>query len=194
VTPSQQTTETNIYENFKGKPQNHVLLATAIVEVKDKTGNFIPCRCLLNGGSQTSIISSQCVQRLKLPKTQHHTSIQGINAVNTATHHNVEVHLRSKHTNWQSTINCAVLDYITAVTPATKLDSSGWKLPTDFKSADQTFNTPGKIDILLGAEIFYQVLRSGQRTKRGNFSVLQETALVWIILGKTPLSTHSGPQ
>jgi hypothetical protein len=159
VTSSQEPTEENSYVNFKVKPQNHVLLATAIVEFKDKSGNFIPCRCLLDGGSQTSFISSQCVQHLKFPKTQHHTSIQGINAVNTATHHNVEVHLRLMHTNWQSTINCAVLDHIKAVTPAKKLDSSSWKLPSDIKLADKTFNTPGKLDILLGAETFYQVLR-----------------------------------
>jgi hypothetical protein len=84
-----------------------------------------------------------------------------------------------------------VLDHITEVTPAKKLDTSGCKIPTDIKLADYT---PGKIDILLGAETFYQVLRSGQLTKQGNFPVLQETALGWIISGKTPLPTHSGPQ
>jgi hypothetical protein len=63
------------------------------------------------------------------------------------------------HTNWQSTINCAVLEHIRAVTPAKKLDSSSWKLPTDIKLANQTFNTPDKIDLLLGEEeTFYNVL------------------------------------
>jgi hypothetical protein len=56
ATPSQQTTEANSYVNFKGKPQNHVLLAKTIVEVRDNSGNIIPCRCLLDEGSQTSFI------------------------------------------------------------------------------------------------------------------------------------------
>jgi hypothetical protein len=41
---------------------------------------------------------------------------------------------------WQSTINCAVLDHITAFTQAKKLYTT-WKIPTDIKLVDQSFNT-----------------------------------------------------
>jgi hypothetical protein len=43
--------EVNTYHTFKSKSRNHVLLATAIVEVRDKTGQYIPCRALLGSGS-----------------------------------------------------------------------------------------------------------------------------------------------
>ena len=66
--------------------QNHILLATAIVEIQNKSGQYIPCRALLDSVSQSHFITERCVQRLRLTRTQTHTSIQGISNVNTATH------------------------------------------------------------------------------------------------------------
>jgi len=68
----------NTYHTLKGKPKNHTLLATAIVEVRNKSGQYVPCRALLDSGSQSHFITERCVQRLRLPRTQTHTSIQGI--------------------------------------------------------------------------------------------------------------------
>ena len=75
---------------------------------------------------------------------------------------------------------------ITGTTPATKLDTSKWKLPTDIKLADENFNIPGDIDLLLGADLFYEILEPGRRT-RPNYPVLQETVLAWTLSGKTPV-------
>ena len=89
--------EVNTYHTLKGKSRNHVLLATAIVEVRNESGQYIPCRALLDSGSQSHFITERCVQRLRLPRTQTHTSVQGISNVNTAIKHSVSVHLRSRH-------------------------------------------------------------------------------------------------
>ena len=118
--------EVNTYHTFKGKSRNHVLLAKAIVEVRNKSGQYIPCRALLDSGSQSHFMTERCVQRLRLPRTQTHTSIQGISSVNTATHHSVSIHLRSRHTDWHTTLDCAILSNITDMTPVTKLDISSW--------------------------------------------------------------------
>jgi len=90
--------------------------------------------------------------------------------------------MRSRHTDWHDILNCAVLLDITGTTPATKLDTSKWKLPIDIKLADETFN----IDLLFGADVFYEILESGRRT-RPNFPVLQETVLGWTLSGKIPV-------
>ena len=38
--------EFKTYSSFKGKPRNHILLATAIVEIQSKYGKYVPCRAL----------------------------------------------------------------------------------------------------------------------------------------------------
>jgi hypothetical protein len=158
------TAEVNTYHTLKGKSRNHVLLATAIVDVRNKSGQYIPRRALLDSGSQSHFLTERCVQRLRLPRTQTHTSIQNISNVNTPTHHSVSLHLRSRHTDWHTTLDCAVLTNITGTTPPTKLDTSSWKIPTDIKLADEQFNQPGSINLLIGADLFYEMSRPGRHT------------------------------
>jgi hypothetical protein len=78
-----------------------------------------------------------------------------------------------------------VLPHITSNTPASKLDISTWRIPKDIKLADDQFNQPRTIDILLGADLFYELLLPNRRTC-SNHPVLQETVLGWIISGRTP--------
>jgi hypothetical protein len=51
--------EVNSYQSLKDNPRN-ILLATAVVEVKDKTGQYVPCRALLDSGSQSHFITEVC--------------------------------------------------------------------------------------------------------------------------------------
>jgi len=177
------TADVSTYCSFKGKTRNHILLVTAIVEVQNKFGQYVPCRALLDSASQSHFITERFVQRLRLPRTQTHASIQGISSVNTETHHSVSLHLMSRHTDWHTTLNCAILSHITGTTPSTKLDRSTWKIPKDIKLADEEFDQTGGIDLLIGADLFYEMLRSGRRTHPGNYPVLQETVLGWTLSG-----------
>jgi hypothetical protein len=63
---------------IEGQTKKQTLLAIAIVEVKNKFGQYIPCRALLDSGSQSHFFTERCAQRLRLRRTQTHTSIQGI--------------------------------------------------------------------------------------------------------------------
>jgi hypothetical protein len=45
------TAEVNTYCSLKGKPRNHILLATRIVVVKHKSGQYVPCRDLFDSVS-----------------------------------------------------------------------------------------------------------------------------------------------
>jgi len=53
--------------------------------------------------------------------------------------------------------------------------------------ADDNFNRSNSIDILLGADVFFEVLRHDKKTRPGNYPFLQDTDLRWIVSGKTPL-------
>jgi len=99
------TADINTYCSFKGKPRKQILFATAIVEVQNKSGQYVPCRALLDSASQSHFITEGCVQRLRLTRTQTHASIQGISSVNTDTYNSVSLHLMSRHTDWHTKLN-----------------------------------------------------------------------------------------
>jgi len=48
------------------------------------------------------------------------------------------------------------INSIAGTTPPSKLDTTSWKIPKDIKLADEQFNQPGGIDLLIGADLFYQ--------------------------------------
>ena len=83
---------------------------------------------------------------------------------------------------------------ITGTTPPSKLDITSSKIPKDIKLADEQFDQPESIDLLIGADLFYEILQSGRRTRPGNFPVLQETVLSWTISGRTPDTNPNEPQ
>jgi len=72
--------------------------------------------------------------------------------------------------------------------PATLVDSSYWGIMEGLILADENFNRPNCIDILLGADVFFEVLCHGTKTRPGNYPVLEDTEIGWIISGKIPLS------
>ena len=107
----------------------------------------------------------------------------------------MSIHLRSRHTDWHTTLDCAILSNVTGTTPSTKLDTSNWKIPKDIKLADEQFDQPGSIELLIRADLFYEMLRSSRRTHPGNFTILQETVFGWTLTGRTQATfTQNDPQ
>ena len=109
--------------------------------------------------------------------------------MNTATHNSVSVNLRSRHTERHNKLDCAIFSNITSNIPSTKLDTSTWKITTDIKLTDEQFDQPGGIDLLIGADVFYEILQSGRPTHPGYYPALQVTVLGWTHSGKTPVVT-----
>jgi hypothetical protein len=65
----------------KGKPSSQILLATAIVYVRDKCGQLVKRRALLNSASQSHFVTKHLVQQLHLRKFKAQIHVQGINEV-----------------------------------------------------------------------------------------------------------------
>jgi len=76
---------------------------------------------------------------------------------------------------------------IIGMIPATFVDSSDWSIPEGLMLTDENFNRPNSIDILLGTDMLFEVLRH-VKTQPQNYPVLQDTEVRWIISGKIPLS------
>jgi hypothetical protein len=68
-------------------------------------------------------------------------------------------------TNYSMTLTCSVLPRMTSRMPAVKLDVTSWNLPRDLQLADPGFNIPGDIDMLIGAEVYLDLLRDGFRKR-----------------------------
>lgn len=162
---------------------SYVLLGTSLVKIK-AGGIEVECRALLDSGSQVNLITERLVKRLNISKQASSININGIGNTNTKTQHRVNVGLHSRINGFSTRLEALVLPRIIAPQPSQFLNIDDWPLPNNIMLADPTFNRSDKIDLLLGAEHYHQLLAIGQIKLSEELPILQNSVFGWIVAGK----------
>ncbi|XP_052895602.1 uncharacterized protein LOC128302790 [Anopheles moucheti] len=161
-----------------------VWLSTVQVLISNSWGVEVPVRALLDQGSQCNFISEAVAQQLRLKKRRVQRPLSGVGAAVFNVETLVSVDVKSRNSSYAACLECLVLPKVTARFPAQYIDIKGWKIPEDLPLADPGFNQPEKIDLLIGAEIFGELLQQGQLRLAPHLPMLLETKLGWIISGR----------
>lgn len=139
---------------------SQVLLSTAIVLVQDCLGRNHPCRALLDNGSQINIVSQRMIKRLNLEISRATLPICGVNEVSTNSTQWVNINLLTYHSQYKKIIGCHILPSITVPLPVQSINITNWKFPDNIKNSltDSGFHISSNIDLLLGAEVFFDII------------------------------------
>ncbi|XP_050293738.1 uncharacterized protein LOC126734245 [Anthonomus grandis grandis] len=166
--------------------QGQVLLATALVQVSDINGKLHTCRALLDSGSMSSFITRDMAEKLMVPQDSVDISVNGINQGHTHVSKSCVIYLKSSNSPFKTNVQCLIIPDITDSLPTHSISPGFLEIPSFIKLADPKFFESSRIDMLLGAAIFWRLLRKGVRHLGPNMPVLQESHLGWYISG--PLS------
>ncbi|XP_055634106.1 uncharacterized protein LOC129774399 [Toxorhynchites rutilus septentrionalis] len=180
------------FDNKQRPINSTVILSTALVKVLDPSGYFVMARALLDSGSQLNFISEQLIRKLHVKRIKEFVPISGIGLSSTASKYSTIVRVQSHRADVDATWKFNILPKITMELPHQKIDISHLDIPTDIVLADPLFNERSKIDLIIGVEIFYDLLRDGQIKFGPNQPLLQNTALGWIVSGRVS-SQHIQP-
>ncbi|XP_052901348.1 uncharacterized protein LOC128307506 [Anopheles moucheti] len=161
-----------------------VWLSTVQVLISNSWGVEVPVRALLDQGSQCNFISEAVAQQLRLKKRRVQRPLSGVGAAVFNVETLVSVDVKSRNSSYAACLERLVLPKVTARFQAQYIDIKGWKIPEDLPLADPGFNQPEKIDLLIGAEIFGELLQQGQLRLAPHLPMLLETKLGWIISGR----------
>lgn len=169
-----------------------VLLSTAVVEVADIHGRYHKARALLDNGSQRCFISKSLCQLLNPKLIQSTNEVRGVG--NSVVHCSQACDIVIKScvdSSFSTYIHCYVLSRITASMPAVCNLSTQVFIPGNIQLADPDFLDFKNIDILIGADRFWDLLEDGKiKLSCGPF--LQNTKLGWVISG--PISNNNTRQ
>lgn len=180
---------THSANNIRSVKDSEVLLSIAKVLVYDKSENTHEVRALLDCGSQSNFITSDLAKLLNLNQKEVNLSIVGINSSISKSTKLVEIKLQSKFCNFQESLSCFILNKIAGNLPMYPVNKD-LKIPSNINLTDNTFNMPDPIDILLGNNIFFNLLSIGQIKTAEGMPIMQKTKLGWIISGSVPFSTN----
>lgn len=165
--------------------QKEVLLATAQIQVKSSSGSFLTLRALLDQGSQVTLITEDAAQRLNIKRHKLDAIISGIGAAPTNKCKGIiQLSCKALNSDYTFVTEALIMNTLTSKLPNKSFNKKEFQHLEHISLADPDFNISGNIDILLGADIYSEILLEGLiKTKQSNI-IAQQTQLGWIICGK----------
>ncbi|GFS93283.1 integrase catalytic domain-containing protein, partial [Trichonephila clavipes] len=185
VVPPQGENEENkslVATSFLKNKTRTVLLSSVQCFLRDKYGLLHEVRALLDVGSQSNFITKDCADRLQLKNEKINLLVSCLNESTMTINGGVTTSIFNGDLSFKKELNLLVVRRITDLTPSQIINVS-LDMPNEIKLADYKFNIPGKIDVLLGAEIFYELLRPGQIYCGDSRLLLQNTVFGYVVSG-----------
>ena len=176
----------------------NTLLMTCQVKVNAPEGTSIKARALLDSGSTTSFVSERIVQALGLIRRSKCLTISGIGGLShksplqsVSTFEITSLYSpKSKYS-----LTAIVVPRVTCDLPLQPVHMDPqWSHLSGLALADPDFASPGRIDLLLGADIYADVLLHGRRCGPQGTPTAFETQFGWVLAGRTTSSSHSSNQ
>ena len=172
--------------------KSNSLLMTCRVLVIAPNGTSVEARALLDNASSASFITERLSQSLCLPRAKQNARISGIAGLShssptqsLATFSIAPVSPSTKKIG----VTAVVVPSITCDLPFHPIPfKTEWSHLSHLQLADPGFGRPGRIDVLLGVDVFVDVLLHGRRNGPPGTPVALETHFGWVLAGST--DTH----
>ncbi|GFW56455.1 transposon Tf2-6 polyprotein [Trichonephila clavipes] len=172
----------------KGRLKN-VFLSTVRALVKNKYSQWVEVRCLLDVGSQSCLFMRACAEKLQLKMEKINTVVSCVNDASMVVKNCVKTSVANKAKTFESELMLLVVNKITDLIPNKVIDVDV-NVSEFVPLVDDKFNIPDRIDMLLGAEIFYELLKLGKFYCDNSHLVLHNTVFGYVVSGSVD-HTHT---
>lgn len=159
-----------------------VLLSTAVVLVQNIYGQLMRARVILDSASQSNFVTKQFVDSANLSKQKVNILVSGLGGTSTPIEFEVLANITNSNGSFFSLQSFLVVDKITDMVPATNLNLENIEIP-QVMLADPEFTKPSKIDMLLGAETFFEIVKGEQIRSSVNSLIFQNTVFGYVASG-----------
>ncbi|XP_053692614.1 uncharacterized protein LOC128741063 [Sabethes cyaneus] len=160
-----------------------IVLSTVVVMVHSDSSALFPCRMLLDSASQMNFVTERLANLLPQRKESVNYLVSGVNGSKTRLRKMIRATVKSRCGEFKAELNFLITPRITGAVPANSFDISDWPVPKGIEWADPAFNKRGRIDMLIGAEIFWDVVKGDRMHLGDNLPVLTKTEFGWIAGG-----------
>ncbi|KAI5636549.1 putative peptidase (DUF1758) domain-containing protein [Phthorimaea operculella] len=171
---------------FMMQQNSQMLLSTVLVNIVKADGNTVTARALLDNCSTSCLMSEALCEMLNLPTKNVNKSVSAVNNLQTNLRKTCKAQVKSLLKDYQFESTFYVLPIISNAVPAYQIDVSELNIPHDIPLADPEFYLPSRVDLLLGADIFWDALENGRIKLGPNRPTVCETKFGWLASGNCP--------
>ncbi|XP_062704134.1 uncharacterized protein LOC134286524 [Aedes albopictus] len=172
--------------NSQQTTRSKLLLATAVVIVVDDAGKEHLARALLDSGSECCFATSQLSQMMNVKRTRVDVPVAGIGKSALKVKHQFRAVIKSRNSDYTTSVDLLILPKVTMDLPSTNIDVTRWDIPSNIDLADPAFFQSSTVDIVLGAEIFFDLFSvPGRITLGESLPSLTNSVFGWVVSGRT---------
>ena len=175
-------------QNAHGGADNEAtqtVLPTASVTVLDYDCEPVVLRALLDSGSQVCFLSEVGFKRLRCRRLQCDNIVTILGGEET---HQIngpaKIQLRAPA--FEVTVSVLIIPTITGIFPICAIDVTELSLPETLGLADEKFDVPARVDLLLGADVFHELILPSIAIQRNGLTLIH-TVFGWAVSG--PISS-----
>ena len=191
-----QEIQENKPQSFHVKNQNpnisnvsQTILATALVRAKTEAGGSLILKAFLDGGSTSTFITESCANRLGLKRKHTNAEVTGLGAAAVGRAKGITTLYFKPYfspVNSDSFIAEAyILPSVTGKLPVAPCNNSNWTHLQNLQLADPGYAVPSEIDILVGADLFFDLLLSEKKIGPPGSPMALQSKLGWLVAGPT---------
>ncbi|HWI49370.1 MAG TPA: hypothetical protein VNU45_14220, partial [Rummeliibacillus sp.] len=162
------------------------LLATVSIFVKNCHGKFIQAKAILDSASDINLVSQSFAETLNLPSKKINMKINCVCSAEICSSQSYDMQIFNHSKNWSEKLELVAVPVITGNLPSVNLNVNSLAIPSNIVLADPKFYISSKVDILLGASIFFKCLSEGKIHLGKNLPILTNTIFGWLIAGEVP--------
>lgn len=185
-TPNQQpsTSTQMLSSNHLCTSEMEILLTTVQLKVKSNDGSYLTLRALLDQGSQVNLITENAAQLLRLPRQKLNAVVSGIGTVSGDCKGSLRLKCKSIYSEYSFETQALIMKKLTNKLPNSTFEKTNWPHLENLKLADPDFNVSRPVDLLLGADVYSEILLDGVLRGQKRSPIAQQTQLGWILCGK----------
>lgn len=159
------------------------LLATAIIKVQAADGSYQKMRAIIDQGSQTSLITEDAAQRLRLNRKRCKGVIFGIGVKENSCKGVIDIQIMSLYNDFSINTDVFIMNSLINRLPNQSFAKPSWEYLENIDLADPEFYRSRQVDLLLGADVYSSIIMSGIIKISPSHPVAQETQFGWILCG-----------
>lgn len=173
-----------------------VVLGTALVHIRDRSGTWQTARALVDSASQISAITVACSNRLGLKPARWTTPVTGLAGTPVVDVKGlVECTVQPRFASEPIlAVKAWVLPSITGIMPRRSLSPDIKDRYANLALADPFFHVASPVDILLGADLFPSIVDGRKISVDTSLPTAFNSVFGWILIGPVILSTDNPMQ
>lgn len=162
-----------------------VMLGTALVHVRDRSGTWQTMRALIDCASQISAVTLSCADRLGLKRTSWTAPVTGLAGHPvTSVMGRVDCIVQPRFASEPSlSLQAWVLPTITGDMPHKTLHSNIKDRFSNLALADPSFNVASSVDMLLGADVYATIMNGRKIVIDADLPSAFNSIFGWVLIG-----------